>query len=112
MYLRPGMLIRSFTHEHKSGSKNSNGRIVTSYEPTGKIIRAVLAQASPTEIAKYDQMQHPITHTVVQQGGPQAAAGDRLVHASRVFYIQGVDNIAELGHYTLYQAQERVDTNE
>lgn len=110
MYLRPGNLSKDFLIEHKFQS-NRCGRIRSEYNSEGaEHIKAVLAQATTSEKERWDQMQHPITHTVVQRGRPVARTEDRMIHGGRTFYVQGVDEVGELGIVTIYYVEERVDT--
>ena len=74
-----------------------------------ELVRAI--DATPEEIERWQQRQHPITHTITQRGAPIAKEGDRLVFGSRYFYIQGVHEPGSLGIWTIYYAQERSDTH-
>lgn len=111
MYLRPGNLPKDFFVEHKIQMTNERGRVRADYDSESReLIHAVLAQASTAEKERWDQLQHPITHTIVQRGRPAACPEDRMIHGSRTFYIQGVDEVGELGIVTIYYAEERSDT--
>ena len=110
MYLRTGNLFKDFIIEKKSEGKTARGRVTTDYQnSTGDRLSAVLADATPEERERWDQQQHPITHTLTQRGKPQAEEGDRLVFGNRLFYIQGVEEPGSLGIWTIYYAQERSD---
>lgn len=111
LYLRPGNLIKDFLVEHKKEKTSGRGRVRADYDSEStELIHAVLAQASTTEKERWNQLQHPITHTIVQRGRPSAQAEDRIIHGSRTFYVQGVDEIGELGIATIYYVEERSDT--
>lgn len=110
MYLRTGNLFKDFIVETKSESKTAHGRIAGSYS-TGDRLSAVLADATPEEREKWNQQQHPITHIIVQRGKPLAGEGDRLIHDNRIFYVQGVDEPASIGLWTIYYTQERSDAH-
>ena len=56
-----------------------------------------------------EQLQHPITHTIVQTGKPMAKAEDKLVLGNRIFLVQGVDEPGSLGVCTIYYVEERAD---
>lgn len=113
MYLRPGNLYKDFIIEKKGADISSRGRATRKYDgEAGEQIRGVLAEAKPEEKERWLQLQHPITHTIVQRGTPRAAAEDRLVFGGRVFFIQGVDEPGALGLWTIYYAEERFDGNE
>lgn len=112
MYLRPGNLFKDFTVETTGAAISSRGRTKKEYEKEkGPMIRAVLAEAKPDEKERWRQLQHPISHTITQKGTPKAKAGDRLIFGSRIFYIQGVDEPGALGLWTIYYADERMDTH-
>lgn len=110
MYLRPGSLFRWFTVESAVVTVNDMGRTVTTFEDTGKTIFGVLADAKTSEKLRWQQLQHPITHTIVQRNGEaMAKPGDRLLIDGRIFLVQGVDNVSTLGLFTLYYIEERSD---
>lgn len=112
MYLRTGNLFKDFAVEKRDEDTNARGRAKAEYDTSSTItIRAVLADATPEEIERWQQRQHPITHTITQRGAPIAKEGDRLVFGSRYFYIQGVHEPGSLGIWTIYYAQERSDTH-
>ena len=91
-YLRPGNLYKDFLV-----AKCTSG------------VHAVLAQATPQEKARWEQIQHPITHTIVDRGHPKAVETDQLTCGNRKFYVQGVDEPGQLGLYTIYYVEERAD---
>jgi len=110
MYLRPGNLLRDFVVEKQVIDSNDMGRSMRYFLPTGKVLTGVLAQASTDVRYLWQQRQHPVTHTIVENGSkPVASVGDRLTLGTRVFYIQGRDDISALGISTLYYVEERAD---
>lgn len=109
---RPGNLFKDFWVESKITSLTSRGRPTSSFGKDEAVhFLAVLAEAKPTEIERFRQIDHPITHTITQQGRPKAKAKDRLIHDGRIFYVQGVDNPGDLGLWTIYYAEERSDVD-
>lgn len=89
---------------------DSKGRPKKNYDiDQGRFIRAVLAKATPQEKQRWEQIQHPISHTVVSNGKALAKAGELLVHDGRKFFIQGVDEPGEYGLACIYYVQERED---
>ncbi len=113
MFLRPGNLNKTFILEKKTERIDENKRVKAEYDTLNPvIIRAVLAQAETSEKERWQQLQHPISHTIVQRGRPKAKEGDRLIHDGRIFYIKGFDDPDELGAVTIYYAEERRDTYE
>lgn len=110
MYLRPDSLFRMFAIEEAAATINEMGRTITAYEDTGKKLCGVLADAQTSEKLRWKQLQHPITHTIVQRNGnAMAKTGDRLLLDDRTFYVQGVDNVSTLGLFILYYVEERSD---
>ena len=109
-YLRPGNLRKDFFAAAPLDSVDSKGRPRKGYDiDQGRLIRAVLAKATPQEMQRWDQVQHPITHTVVSNGKALAKPGELLVHDGRKFLIQGVDEPGELGLACIYYVEERED---
>ena len=107
----PGQGFKALEVYSKKGGLTSSGRPVTeSYQPSGRSIYGILAEASPSEIDEWKQKQHPITHNIVQYGTEnQAQATDYLRYENRWFYIQAVDNAGSLGISVLYRVEERND---
>lgn len=109
-YLRPGNLYKDFMVAKSSSGVDEKGRASKSYETDNAVlIHAVLAQATPQEKARWEQIQHPITHTIVDRGRPKARENDLMTCGNRKFYVQGVDEAGALGLYTIYYAEERYD---
>lgn len=110
MYLRPGNLLKDFIVEESKTDVSPTGRPALSYKDDGaKMLRGVLAEADPRQKRRWEQLQHPITHTIVQTGRPQAKGEDKLVMGNRVFLVQGVDDAGSLGICTIYYVEERMD---
>ncbi|MGI6498009.1 MAG: hypothetical protein ACOX0U_04195 [Oscillospiraceae bacterium] len=110
MYLRPGNLYKDFIVEGKGTTISTRGRAKKEYDDEKAVrIRGVLAQAKPHEKQQWQQLQHPISHTIVQKGTPKAEAEDRLIFGDRMFFIQGVDEPGALGLWTIYYVEERFD---
>ena len=112
MYIRPRSMVESFIVESKTQSLNEIGRVNSKFEykATDKVIHGVLAGATTAETEKWKQLQHEISHTIVQRFSEvKAKEGDRLVNGSRCFYVQGVDDVSMLGYYILYYVKERND---
>lgn len=109
-YLRPGNLFKDFMVAKSGTGINSKGRHSQSYDTeNAEMIHAVLAQATPQEKARWEQIQHPITHTIVEKGRPKARENDLMTCGKRKFFVQGVDEPGQLGLYTIYYVEERRD---
>lgn len=110
MYLRPGTLFSRFIVESKNTAVTETGRKQTIFAPTGNIINGVLADAKTAEMQRWKELQHSITHTIVQKDGRVSAKeGDRLINGGRFFYIQGIDDVSMLGAFVMYYVEERSD---
>jgi hypothetical protein len=110
MYLRPGNLYKDFLVAKGSGGTDGKGRVSTNFDTDAPVlIRAVLAQATPEERARWDQIQHTVTHVIVCTGKPKACENDLLTCGKRKFLVHGVEEAGELGICTIYYAEERHD---
>lgn len=110
MYLRPGNLYKDFLVEKNVVGMNLSGRPRTAYMGDGtKMLRGVLTEADSKQKMRWEQLQHPISHTIVQNGRPNAEVEDKLILGERIFLVQGVDEAGSLGICTIYYVEERMD---
>ena len=110
MYLRPGNLFKDFIIETNTEAVGAFGRPKPNYSQDEKrLLLGCLADASENDRERWKQLQHPITHTIVQRGTPKAKPEDRLILGERVFIIRAVDDCGGLGLTTIYFAEERMD---
>ena len=109
IYLRPGNLYKEFTIETCETVINDNNRSVTMYKDTGMALKGMLAMATTQEIQKFGNLEHPIDHTIVQQGRPKAKPEDKLIFGNRVFLIRAIDEPGSIGICTIYYVEERMD---
>lgn len=109
--LRPGQGFKPYTILKRQGGVTKTGRPTTAQlEPAGQIL-GIISQAGQMEKEQWKQSGHPITHTVIQRGNiNKAEANDVLeLEGNRRFLIQGVRDPGELGHFTVYKVEERLD---
>lgn len=110
--LRPGQGFRPFTVLRKTGGTSASGRPkATSLSPDGEIV-GIISQAKQNEIEQWKQNGHPITHTIVQRGTKDRAMATEILElkgTKRRFQIKGVNDPGELGHFTIYYVEERLD---
>lgn len=118
--LRPGQGFKRFTILRRDGATTPGGRPYTgALSPCGEFF-GIITQANPKEIEQYKQLGTPITHTIVQRGTTaRAKATDVLeLHpvacerdgGGRRFLVQGdPKDPGELGHFLIYQVEERKD---
>lgn len=108
----PGQELREFTVLTPDTRTTANGReIGNGYKEIGKI-KGILAEAKPAEIERWRQLQHPITHKIIQQGvfGGKIKAGDVLELNGRRFYLQAQPhNPGGIDRWTIYYCDERSD---
>ena len=110
MYLRPGNLFKHFIIEEDDEFIGRLGRPKAKYDKDGeRMLTGCLADATEKDRERWKQLEHPITHTIVQAGRPQAKEEDKLVLGERVFIIRAVDDCGGLGITTIYYAEERTD---
>ena len=112
VYLRPGQELREFAVYRDVESRTASGRITSSGRERLGRIRAVLAAAKPEEIERWRQLEHPVTHKIIQQGAAQFAikAGDSLICEESRYIVQTVPyNPGGLNHWTIYYCEERGD---
>ena len=109
MYLRPGDLYKQFDIESLEQSVDSVGRPKSEYVRKDVKILGALGEATTEQRMRWEQLQHPITHTIVGYGDPLAKPGDKLIMDGRVFLIAGVDAPGSIQVCTLYYVEERSD---
>lgn len=110
MYLRPGNMFKRFIIENNEETVGEFGRPKAAYsDEPDKELKGCLADATENDRERWKQLQHPITHTIVQRGLPLAKEEDRLILSDRVFIVHAVDDCGSLGITTIYYAEERKD---
>lgn len=110
MYLRPGNHYKDFIIEENTSSIGASGRPKTSYDDAGvRTLKGALTIADYRQKMRWEQLSHPISHTIVQDGTPKAKSEDKLVLGNRIFLVQGVDEPGSLGICTIYYVEERID---
>ena len=109
MYLRPGNLFKEFVIETDAETIGANGRPKANYQEKPRTLKGCLADTTDSDRERWKQLQHPLTHTVVQAGRPAAKPEDKLILGERVFLIHAVDDCGGLGLTTIYYAEERTD---
>ena len=108
----PGQELRTFTIRREGERKTASGRVISNgAEPIGEV-RAVLAAARPKEIQRWRQLEHPISHKIIQRGtaAVDVRPGDSLVCENRRYIVQAAPyNLGGLNHWTIYYCDERSD---
>jgi len=110
--LMPGQEQREITVSRPVSRENARGQIlIDAYQAAGTI-RGILAAARPEEIERWRQLNHPITHKVIMQRRPafDVRPGDIFELNGRRFYNQAMpNNVGDLGHWTIFYCDERMD---
>lgn len=109
MYLRPGNLFKDFEILSVDNSIK-NGTPVENTVYTGQVLKGCLEAASPDDKVRWDQPQHPVTHSIVHPGSPRANPGWVLQRDGKTYRINGIDSCGGLGIATIYYVEERGDT--
>lgn len=108
--LRPGNLYKEFVIEDNKADIGKTGRATASFSGDGsRTLKGALAEATPKQKVEWQQLQHPISHTIIQDGRPKAKAEDKLILGERIFLIQGIDDPGSIGVCTIYYVEERMD---
>ena len=109
MYLRPGNLFKDFIVCKHVEELNKAGRPVAKFEKTQTIIRGCLTECRPEVIQRWMQLDHKVSHTLVQAGAPKAIEGDYLCREDKVYLIEKMEPVSDLGVSTIYYLDERTD---
>ena len=85
MYLRPGNLYKEFVIEDNKADIGKTGRATASFSGDGsRTLKGALAEATPKQKVEWQQLQHPISHTIIQDGRPKAKAEDKDSRESEI----------------------------
>ncbi len=110
--LAPGQELRGFDIYRDVEHRTASGRIISNGAELLGTIKAVLAAAKPEEIERWRQLEHPVTHKIIQQGTApfEVKAGDSLVCGEKRYIVQTAPyNPGGLNHWTIYYCDERSD---
>ena len=112
MRMTPGIALQTFTVYRDGEHRTASGRVISNgAEPIGEI-RATLAAAKPEEIQRWRQLEHPVSHKIIQQwtAAFEVRPGDSLVCGERRYIVRTVPyNPGGLNHWTIYYCDERSD---
>ena len=110
--LLPGQELRRFEVFRQTEHKTAGGRITYDDEKLLGEIKGILAAAKPQEMERWRQMEHPVTHKIIQQGvAPfEIRAGDTIVRGDKRYTVQTAPyNPGGINHWTIYYCEERSD---
>lgn len=112
IHLLPGQALRNFDVYHDGEHRTGSGRVTSNGMERAGTIKAILAAAKPEEILRWRQLEHPVTHKIIQQGAPPfpIKAGDSLCCAGRRYIVRTEPyNVGGLNHWTIYYCEGRSD---
>lgn len=110
--LMPGQELRTFDVFRDGERRTASGRVTSNSTEWLGEIRAVLAAAKPEEMERWRQLEHPVTHKIIQRGKApfEIKAGDSLAHGAKRYIIQAAPyNPGGINHWTIYYCDERSD---
>ena len=110
--LMPGQELRRFEVYRDGEHTTASGRVISNGRESLGSIKAVLAAAKPEEIERWRQLEHPVTHKIIQQGTApiEIKPGDSLVQGNRRYIVQTAPyNPGGINHWTIYYCDERSD---
>ncbi len=106
----PGNELREFTVLQPKSRETENGRVINNTYIPVCTIKAVSAAAKPEEKERWKQLQHPVTHKIIQQGISEVEIkpGYILERDGRRFYIRTEPyNVGSLNYWTIYYCEEK-----
>ena len=110
-FLRPGQGFRLYNVLRRKGGLTDKGRPTQTFEQEGQLY-GIISQASQAEKEQWKQSGHPITHKVIQRGTKDQAKPTDVLEldgTGRRFIVQGLRDPGEIGHFTVYYTEERLD---
>ena len=108
----PGQELRTFEIFREGEIRTPSGRITDNGMEKIGTIKAILAAAKPEEIERWRQLEHPVTHKIIQQGVPpfEIKPGDSITHGEKRYIVQTAPyNPGGINHWTIYYCDERSD---
>jgi len=110
--LAPGQELRQFEVYRDGGHRTASGRVISNGIEKMGTISAVLAAARPEEKERWRQLEHFVTHKIIQHGTApfEIVPGDFLMQGNKRYIVQMEPyNVGGLNHWTIYYCDERSD---
>jgi hypothetical protein len=109
--LIPEDLVKTFTIEDYQRVYDEEGGYTQDWVPTGTL-SGILADAGAREYMRAQATNENTSHTINQEGPPQATDGQRLRGTTpdgreEFYLIESVDNPGGLGIWTIYYVERR-----
>ncbi len=112
IHMVPGQELKPFEVYRDGEHRTASGRITANAREKLGEIRAVLAEAKPEETARWRQLEHTVSHKIIQQGIPpfEIKPGDSFIRGSQRYIVQTAPhNPGGINHWTIYYCHERGD---
>jgi len=112
VFLMPGQELRKFEVFRTGVRRTDSGRIMDNGREKIGEIKAILAAAKPEERERWGQLEHPVTHKIIQQGAPafKIIPGDSIERGESRYIVQGQPyDPGGISHWTIYYCDERSD---
>lgn len=113
VFLRPGEEQMEYKIYRRSSDTNLRGRVTYTIEDelVGTLYGSVSA-AHQSEVERFKQVGHPVSHTIVVHCPTVAGVGDVLKRGDDVYHVEGKDDLAGLGaFFVLYLNKEEGVSN-
>ena len=110
--LWPGQELRTFEVWRSGSRRTESGRVTDNARQKIGEIKAILAAAKPEERERWRQLEHPVTHKIIQQGRPpfEIKPGDSIEKGECKYIVQTKPyNPGDISHWTIYYCDERSD---
>lgn len=109
IFYKPGQGLKTYEVFRKKAKRDSRGRVTVETQPELiDAVRGTISRASQKEMARWNQMGHPITHTIVIRGRTKAEAGDELRLFDRAYHVQGKHDPVGVGFFSTLYCLERL----
>lgn len=102
--------LKKFTIQRLQTTVGENGLASQKWQDVGALF-GIISNVRPDIQVQWQQLQHPVTHSIMQRGEPKAKQDDRLILGDRAFYVQGVKPAGAAHGWTVYMCEERADLN-
>lgn len=106
--LRPGQQLKEYEIFRKSPKTDEKGKTSYSVEPVAiGSLRGSLTAIKQSEVERWKQQGHNVTHKIVVHGRTIVRAEDVLQRGSRKYYVHAQEDRASLGMFTTVYCEYR-----
>lgn len=109
MFLSPRRFVEKFLVEEKRTRLDEFGNQRVTFEPAGDL-SGIISSVNPQERERYKGLKHVVAHKIVQHlGTARARIGDRLIKADKIYFVEDINDVSNLGLFYIYYVSERSD---